>query len=275
MCAQSTIYYTRFPGKVKGSGSKITYFFRRRGKLRLSGAKGAYIHNRKGEKAVLVPLCRTLILYLLIVLAIRLMGKRQVGEMQPSELVVTILVSAVAAVPMQDLDIPLIHGVIPVLTLIAAEVLISAVSLEHPAFRRLITGRPVPVIRDGHIDQRALRQLRLSLDDLFEDLRLNGVFDVRQVRFAQLETNGQLSLLLRDMDAPATPRALGQTVQDSGLFQVVVADGEVRTDALRALERDEQWLARVLAAHGARSPREVFLLCADHGGSTVFLKKEG
>ena len=151
---------------------------------------------------MLIPFARTLILYLAIILALRLMGKRQVGEMQPSELVVTILVSAVASVPMQDIDIPLSHGLVPVLTLIAAEVLISALTLKNSRLRQLLAGKPVPVICGGKLEQSALKKLRLSTDDLLEDLRLNGIFDLRQVQFAQLETNGQLSVLLRSGDAP-------------------------------------------------------------------------
>ena len=102
---------------------------------------------------MLVPFFRTMILYVAIILAVRLMGKRQVGEMQPAELVITILVSAVASVPMQDLDIPLAHGLIPVFTLIAAEVLVSALSMKWLGLRRLLSGKPVPVIREGSIDQ--------------------------------------------------------------------------------------------------------------------------
>lgn len=158
---------------------------------------------------MLIPFLRTVILYLAIIVAVRLMGKRQVGEMQPAELVITILVSAVASVPMQDLDIPLAHGLVPVFTLIAAEVLVSALTLKCIPLRRLLSGKPVPVIRNGCIVQSALRKLRLSVDDLLEDLRLNGVFDLRQVAFAQIETNGQLSVLLQGAETPATAGQLG------------------------------------------------------------------
>lgn len=209
---------------------------------------------------MLIPFFRTLILYLCIVLAVRLMGKRQVGEMQPAELVVTILVSAVASVPMQDLDIPLIHGLIPVCTLISAEVLLSVLTLKLPALRRLLSGRPVAVIRDGVIDQRAMARLRLSLDDLLEDLRLAGVFDPRQVRFAQMETNGRLSVLQKDVGP--------------GPFFTLVADGRVDTRALRLAGRSPQWLSRVIKAGGAPGPEGVFLLCADRQGNLLILRKE-
>jgi len=223
---------------------------------------------------MLIPFARTLILYLAIILALRLMGKRQVGEMQPSELVVTILVSAVASVPMQDIDIPLSHGLVPVLTLIAAEVLISALTLKSSRLRQLLSGKPVPVISDGRLDQNALKKLRLSTDDLLEDLRLSGVFDLRQVQFAQLETNGQLSVLLRSGDAPATPAQLGQRVPQALPMRTLVADGALREEPLRQLGLSRDWLERILKAAGVRQLKEVFLFCADEKGDHFLIKKE-
>lgn len=223
---------------------------------------------------MLIPLLRTLILYLAIILALRLMGKRQVGEMQPGELVVTILVSAVASVPMQDMDIPLSHGLVPVLTLIAAEVLVSALTLKSSWLRLLLTGKPVPVIREGQLDQQALRRLRLSTDDLLEDLRLGGVFDVRQVAFAQLETNGQLSILLESREAPATAGQLGIKTRRAQPLLTVISDGVVREAALKQLEKDRDWLERVLKAEGITTPERVFLFCADREGNRVLFKKE-
>lgn len=223
---------------------------------------------------MLVPFFRTMILYVAIILAVRLMGKRQVGEMQPAELVITILVSAVASVPMQDLDIPLAHGLIPVFTLIAAEVLVSALSMKWLGLRRLLSGKPVPVIRDGYIDQQALRKLRLSIDDLLEDLRLNGVFDLRQVAFGQIETNGQLSVLLQAADAPVTPRQMGLVSAQSGPFYVLISDGKTDLQALGQLGRSEKWLNSILRANGAADGKNVFLFCADKQGNHIFLRKE-
>lgn len=210
---------------------------------------------------MLIPFFRTLILYLSVIAAMRLMGKRQVGEMQPAELVITILVSAVASVPMQDTDIPLSHGLVPVFTLIAAEVLVSALSLRWVPLRRLLEGRPVPVVRQGKVDQRALRDLRLSLDDLLEDLRLAGVFDLRQVEFAQMETNGKLSVLEKGGSA--------------GPFYVVIADGIFDVGALSQLGRSRAWAESLIRANGAKGERDVFLFCADRAGNVIFLKKEG
>lgn len=223
---------------------------------------------------MLVPFARTLILYVTVILAIRFMGKRQVGEMQPNELVITILISAVASVPMQDIDIPLIHGLAPILTLIAAEVAVSTLSVHWPKLRRALSGKPVPVVRQGKVDQAALRELRLSLDDLFEDLRLSGVFDLRRVELAQVETNGKLSLLLSPDDDPVTPKQLGLRVSPAEQFVVVISDGELRREGLRRLGLDEKWLDKTLSAHGAARAEKVFLLSASPSGEVIFQRKE-
>lgn len=223
---------------------------------------------------MLVPLFRTMILYLLIIAAIRFMGKRQVGEMQPSELVVTILVSAVASVPMQDISISLAHGVVPILALIAMEVVLSAFSLKWSGLRRVLTGNPVTIITNGELDQDALKRLRLSIDDVFEDLRLNGVFDLRQVHYAQVETNGQISVMLNTLDSPATARMLGLSPIADDPFHVLIADGCFSEKALASLGKSRAWLDRVVAANGAQSDADVFLLCANARGGIIFEKKQ-
>ena len=223
---------------------------------------------------MLIPLFRTLILYLAIIIAVRMMGKRQVGEMQPTELVITILVSAVASVPMQDLDIPLAHGLIPVFTLIAAEVLVSALTLKWTFLRHLLSGRPVPVIQNGVICQSALRELRLSVEDLLEDLRLNGVFDLRQVAFAQIETNGQLSVLLKGQESPVTAGQMGVTLPETGPFYVLIADGKTDANGMKAAGFTPKTLNRLLKEHGVQQAAQVFLLCADSWGNLIYLPKE-
>lgn len=223
---------------------------------------------------MLVPFSRTLILYLTVILAIRFMGKRQVGEMQPNELVITILISAVASVPMQDIDIPLVHGIVPVLTLIAAEVGISTLTIHFPKLRRLLSGKPIPVVRKGKVDQAALHELRFSLDDLFEDLRLAGIFDLRQVEFAQVETNGKLSVLPSPQEAPATPGQLGIQPPEPDPFLVLISDGELREDAMKRLKLSPAWLKKTLQHHGVQQVEQVFLLCANRAGEIQFERKE-
>ena len=223
---------------------------------------------------MLVPFIRTLILYILIIVAIRLMGKRQVGELQPGELVVTILVSAVASVPLQDVDIPLLHGIVPILTLMAAEVILSGICQNHIKFRRLLTGNPILVIKDGQLLQPAIHRLRLSLDDILANLRLAGVFDLRDIKRAQVETNGQISVLLREDKQPATCTDLKLKPSPSGPFYTLISDGRIISDNLKSVGQDDAWLHKVLAAQGVSSPKEVFFFCADPYGSTLFCRKE-
>ncbi len=223
---------------------------------------------------MLVPFIRTLILYLVIVAVLRLMGKRQVGELQPGELVITILVSAVASVPLQDVEIPLLHGIVPILTLMAAEVLISCISRRHIAFRRLMSGNPVPVIRDGAFLQSSIRKLRLSIDDLLAVLRLGGYFDLREIDSAVVETNGQLSVQLKRGCRPATAGDLGVKPTPAGPFCTIISDGRVISANLASIGRDERWLDELLRARGAQSAQDVFYLSGDAYGNIVFAARE-
>ncbi len=223
---------------------------------------------------MLVPFVRTMILYIVIISVIRLMGKRQVGELQPSELVITILISAVASVPVQDIDIPLSHGIIPILTLMSAEVIISSFSQNHIRFRRLLTGNPVLVIRDGNFVQKSVNKLRLSVDDILAGLRLGGVFDVREVKIAQIETNGQMSILLNDDKLPANNGDLNIKPSPTGPFYTIISDGHVISDNLKSISQSTKWMEQIIKAKGADRPEEVFFLSADKYGNTVFSKKE-
>ena len=151
---------------------------------------------------------RTALLYLLLIVGLRLTGKRQIGELEPIELVLTMLLSDLASVPMQDFGIPLVNGVIPIVTLLAMSMLLSCVSLRNVRFRTLICGKPAIIIRNGRLQQDAMRHNRLTLDELFEELRTQGVTDISDVKYAVLETGGQLSVLLRTAAQPATPEQM-------------------------------------------------------------------
>ena len=144
---------------------------------------------------MITTLIRAVILYILVIFSVRLMGKRQLGELQPSELVITILVSNIATLPLEDTDIPLIIGITPILALVCFEVLMSWVILRFPAMRKIISGKPKIVVRGGKPDDHALRELRLSMDDLKAALRSEDVFDFADVKYAIIETNGSISVL--------------------------------------------------------------------------------
>ena len=164
-----------------------------------------------------VPLLRTLILYLAVVIAVRAMGKRQIGELDPSELVVTILVSDLAAVPMQDLGIPMFAGLVPIATLVALEILMSYVALKSRLFRRLLNGQPAIIIRGGLLDVKKLRQMRLTTDEIIETLRKQNVASVSDVKYGVIEPDGTLTVILKQPQQPVTAEMLGLTPKDTGL----------------------------------------------------------
>ena len=215
-------------------------------------------------------LMRTLILYLLIIAGVRLMGKRQVGELEPSELVLSLIIADLASVPMQDMGIPLHTGIIPILALLSLTMILSVLTMKSVGFRALMCGRPSIIIRDGVPDQLEMRRNRLTVDELLEELRNQGCTDLTTVKYAVLETNGRLSVLLRAREQPPTAAQLGVTCREVGLPLVVISDGKLLTHNLRRLGRDEAWLEGQLRRHGCTGVRGVFLMTVDELG-TVFL----
>lgn len=219
---------------------------------------------------------RTMILYFLIMAGLRLMGKRQIGELEPSELVLTMMLSDLATVPMQDFGIPLLSGVIPILTLLSLSMLLSQISLRHLRFRAVVCGTPSILIRDGVLQQDAMRRNRYTLDELLEELRQQGIFDLREVKYAVLENSGQLSVLPWAAEKPPTASQLGLEVEDSGALPVVlINDGRVLTKNLALCGKDMHWLEKTLRKERLSSPKEVFLLTLDGQGQTLCVKKEG
>ena len=170
--------------------------------------RGRYCQQR-GYVPVVTALIRTVILYLILIVGLRLTGKRQIGELEPIELVLTMLLSDLASVPMQNFGIPLLNGLVPIVTLLSLSMLLSWCSLHSVRFRSLVCGEPAVIIRDGKLEQAAMRRNRLTLDELLEALRAQGVTSLGDVKYAILETSGQLSVLLRTDCQPATPSQLG------------------------------------------------------------------
>ena len=212
-----------------------------------------------------ISVLRTIILYLLLMVAMRLMGKRQLGELQPSELVVTLLLSDLAAVPMQENGLPLLNGVLPLLVLISLELLLSGAMLKFPAVGRLVAGRPVTIIRDGVMDAAALRKLRMTVEDLEESLRQQNVFDIAQVQYAIAETNGHISVFCYPRYQPATADDVGAAPDDSGMPVVVISDGDLCQWGLQLCGLSEAAVDKYLQRK--RCGREdVFLLTATKCG---------
>ena len=219
---------------------------------------------------------RTLILYLIIITGIRLMGKRQVGELEPSELVLALIIADLAAVPMQDFGIPLVNGVFPIVTLLCLSMLISYFSLRSIRFRGLVCGHPTIIIRDGKIMQQNMARNRFTVDELLEQLRSQGYSDLSAVKYAVLETSGQVSVLPYTKASPITPQVMGQTVQDDvTLPTLLINDGHVMSANLSASGYDQIWLDKQLKDRHLTSPRQVFFLTVDEEGTVVCVAKEG
>ena len=224
---------------------------------------------------MLTALIRTIILYFLIMAGLRLMGKRQIGELEPSELVLALLISDLAAVPMQDFGIPLINGVLPILTLLSISMIISVLNLKSIRFRDLICGNPTIIIQEGHVLQNEMRRTRFTVDELIEELRQQSVVDLATVQYAILETNGKLSVLLYPEHQPLTPRsAQNHKLDDTGLPTVLISDGRLLERNLHRLHLDRTWLQRRLEENNIPSVQSLFLLTVDKQHHLYFLKKE-
>jgi len=224
---------------------------------------------------MITAFARTVILYFLIMIGLRLMGKRQIGELEPSELVLTMMLSDLAAVPMQDFGIPLLAGIIPILTLLSLSMLLSQLSLHNLRFRALVCGTPSILIRNGQLQQEAMRKNRYTLDELLEELRGQGISGIEDVKYAILENSGQLSILPWTRQQPPTASQLGLKLEDDVTLPVVlVNDGRALRKNLISCGKDEQWLQEELRKRHLSSPKEVFLLTLDEHGQVICVKKE-
>lgn len=224
---------------------------------------------------LLVTFLRTFILYLVVVFGLRLMGKRQIGELQPSELVITILISNIATLTIEETDSPMFAGLLPILALMCFEVLTSFFCLKSARLRRIVSGRPIIIIHNGKIDQKEMRELRFSADDLMTQLRQNGIFRVEEVEFAVVETNGKLSVYQKYQSRTVTPQALSlpDRPDDNAPPLAVVCEGTIMNEALRRSGRDLNWVKKQAAAR--KLPvEEVYLMVACPDGSCDIIAKE-
>ena len=216
---------------------------------------------------------RTLFLYLVLIFAVRLMGKRQIGEMEPAEFVVTMLVANLAAIPMQDGAIPLYSGLVPILTVLGMELVLSGLILRSVQLRQLLCGKPVILIDNGKILQENLKSARINLDELTGQLRAKDVLDIRTVQFAILETSGDLSVFPYPKEKPASAKDAGVQATGQHLPVTVVEDGYLSRENLERAKKDKVWLEKVLSQHNC-GIQDTFLLTVDESGQVVWLGKE-
>ena len=215
---------------------------------------------------------RTLILYIILTLGIRLMGKRQIGDMQPNELVVTLVISEIAAIPLQDTDQPILNGICSIFVLVVLEILLSVLAMKNMAVRRLISGQSVIIIMDGVIDQTAMKKVRMTILDLIELLRGQDVFEIEDVAFAVLEVNGDLNVLLKSQKQTLTPKDMNLTPNSATLPLPVISDGKIISDTLNNFEISKEELNKLLERERVKL-KDVFLMTIDKDRKTTLIKK--
>lgn len=220
-----------------------------------------------------IVLIRAVLLYIVITCSLRLMGKRQLGELQPSELVVTILISNIAAIPVEDSSVPMIVGIVPIITLVCLDVIMSGVMLKSSKMRKLIIGSPRIIISEGKILQNEMKRLRYTVDDLMESMRDEQIFDVSQIHYAIVETTGKINFLLKKDYQPAEKQDVGAGGSTENPPSVIIRDGIRDNEQMRLLGLGEMWLTKTLREKNL-SEKGVFLMTADKNGKFSIIEKE-
>ena len=203
---------------------------------------------------------RTVILYLCVVVALRIMGKRQLGELQPSELVIALMISDLASIPIESDKIPIIRGIIPVFALVLIEFIFSTLIVKSEFFRKIITGTPTKIITDGNFDKKQLKKLRITFDDVMEQLRLAGYSSISQIDSAIIETNGQLSIIPLEAERPVTCKDLNISSPQTHIPYTIISDGKLRKNNLKNAGYDEKWLRAKLKKYNITDYNQVEFL---------------
>lgn len=220
-----------------------------------------------------IILLRSIILYIIVVSAVRLMGKRQLGELQPSELVITILVSNIATLPLEDTDIPLIIGVTPILALVCYEVFVSWLILRLPFFRKIIYGSPKIIISNGKIKRSVLRELRLSVDDVMTAMRNQQIFDISEIQYAIVETTGSISIMKKQVKDTPTREDIGLSPESADPPQIIVSDGKILTAALDSMGFNVKFVENSAREAGVKI-RDIFIMTVDRQGNVYIAEKK-
>lgn len=222
-----------------------------------------------------IILFRCLIMYLMVILAVRLMGKRQIGELQPSELVITILISEIASMPIQDKHLPLLSAVMPIFALVGLELLTSLIALKFLRVRSFLYGRPLILVYKGEFRQGAMAQARVTIDDIMEVMRNNGITTLEEVDYAVLETNGQLSIIQTENKRPLCAEDVSLEVSSSpGLPHLLIMDGKVMKANMEECNIDEKWILKQLSKNKIKSVKEVFIMMIDDQRKVYLVPKQ-
>ena len=219
---------------------------------------------------------RTIILYIIVMIVMRLMGKRQIGQLQPFELVVTIMLAELAAIPMQNTDIPLLTGIIPIITLMGIQIVLATISLKSQWAREFISGRPSVVVNNGKIVESELQKLRYNITDLMEQIRQEGYFNLSEIQFAILETGGQLTVIPKKEQSPTTLKDMGLKPMDENRLPItLITDGFIHRHNLNSHQLTEKWLKERLKEYNISNFNDVLYCTQDTEGNLFVQRKEG
>ncbi|HHT62078.1 MAG: DUF421 domain-containing protein [Bacillota bacterium] len=216
---------------------------------------------------MILLIIRTAILYFIVVIAMRAMGKRQVGQLQPFELVVILIISEMAAISMQSTGIPITSSIMPIITIVILQVFLSLLNLKSEKARAIICGKPTILIENGRIVEEELRRTRVNINDLLEQMRSKGCFNIADVEYGILETNGTLNILLKSQKRPVQPEDLNINTKYEGLPTTIILDGQVNHGNLSKALLDENWLKEELSKRGINSIKEVLFASLDTTGN--------
>lgn len=220
-----------------------------------------------------VVFLRAVILYILLIFTVRLMGKRQIGELQPSELAITILISNIATLPVEDTGMPLLTGIIPIITLASLDVIMSWLGMKSRLIRRCTCGKPVIIINDGKLDQKSMRSIRFTIDDLAASLRGQGIFDISEVQFAVVETTGNLSVYQKYSGRNVTNQDMNLKGKDENPPDVIIADGELLPESMKRMGIDRKWIDSILKKEKT-DIEKIFLMTVSANKKYSIIKKE-
>lgn len=223
---------------------------------------------------MLVSILRTVFLYIFVSASMRIMGKKQIGQLQPVEFVVVLLLSELASIPMQDMKISVVHSVIPILTLMLLELFSSALGIKFRFLRVLFDGRPSIIIKHGKIDMLQMRRARYNVDELLSALRLDGISDIRDVEYAILETGGSISVIPVADARPLTPKDTGTNVKNDGFPCVVINDGKISDKSLEFAGKTRSQLDKILKKQGITDIDKVFYAVLSTNGDFYYQLKE-
>lgn len=222
---------------------------------------------------MLIILIRTVIIYVFLIATMRLMGKRQLGELEISELVTTLLISEIASLPIADQSIPIMYAVIPLITILTLEVILSVILLKAPRLKNIASARPTVLIRHGTLDQKEMRRIRISIDELISEARQSGFTSLDEIDYAILEQNGKLSIIAKKEASPPTSKDLNIILKETGIMHVLIEDGYINDYNLKLLHRDRAWLSRYLVNEGKHA-EDIFLLTMNDSEEFYCIDKE-